>query len=47
MKIKWEKIPLSCANACGGVMIGSMIGTISMYIGAIIAFLFTIYNESK
>lgn len=49
MKIKWNKIwsaiPFACAGACGGGLIGSAIGTPYMYIGAILAFAFIVYDN--
>ena len=43
-KIKLN-IPLACAHACGGAMIGGIFGIESMYMGALMAFIFSIYNN--
>ena len=48
-KIRWNKIfnsiPLACAYACGGATVGMIFGDVAMYLGAIIAFIFTIYTN--
>lgn len=50
-KIKWNKIwnsiPLACAGAGGGAVIGGAFGGIYIYIGTVLAFIYIMYNEYK